>query len=376
MVLWSVNESASECCDHLAARQGNIGTPRIERLDQWKGASIVAVIAIHASGTALTFPPSTFNWAFGLIVRQPINFAVPMFLALAGYLAGAKRLETPSDRRTFWRNRFERLLLPYLVWTLATVALRTPSHLISPIALAKDILLGQGIGVGYFVIVLAQFIAVTPLIASLKRSWHHIAIMGIATAAGLATRYYFQIEQPDSILAQFPLYALHPLAWYPFYHLGFWIHRTCPSWLNRQPAMTRLAGFFLLLSIAEGWLLASQGYVEFATSQLKTSSFLMSGSLVLIALSSDRRERGSSLLASLGRNSYFIYLSHGIFLAGWSSILSRSAMLYSAQPAFFVTLTVATSISTALANSLVQHVIPAEMATKWLGVARVYRASK
>lgn len=363
-------------CSRNPCLEAEVETRRMEQLDQWKGLAILAVIAIHASGSALSFPSSTSNWTFGLMLRQPINFAVAMFLALAGYLAGAKRFETAADRRSFWHRRLSRLLLPYFVWSFAAILLTNPLHLASPTELAKDIALGGGIGVGYFVIVLAQFVVVTPLIASLKKDWHHLMAMGLITTISLAARYYLQIERPESLLAQFPIYALPLVAWYPFYHLGFWIRRRNPSWLSRRRVMRGLFGFFLLASMVEGWLLASRGLAEFAASQVKLSSFLMSGSLFLLAPTSiGRHGRGWSRLAWLGRNSYFIYLTHVLPLGILRSVLSKSIGLYTCQPAFVMVLFAATAASCALAVVLVLKVVPEKLATKWLGVAGPASAS-
>lgn len=66
----------------------------VDYFDSWKGAAILAVIAIHAAGTALTFPPDSYNWDFGLLIRQPVNFAVAMFLCWAATSPATGRMGT------------------------------------------------------------------------------------------------------------------------------------------------------------------------------------------------------------------------------------------------------------------------------------------
>jgi len=124
--------------------------------DGWKGVAIIAVVAIHASAELGNFPAESFNWYFGLVFRQFINFAVPLFLALAGFFAVRSSTDFGLD---YYRKRLMRVLPPYLFWTVVFVLLKHPSHFFSPGALSKDIFLGTGIGIGYFVIVLVQFMS-------------------------------------------------------------------------------------------------------------------------------------------------------------------------------------------------------------------------
>jgi surface polysaccharide O-acyltransferase-like enzyme len=345
-------------------------------LDTWKGVAILAAIGIHSVGSAIAFPSGSPNWVFGLLIRQPLNAAVPLFLALAGYFAGRASLQTAGDRRLFWRKRAVRILPPYVVWSLIYLALRSPEHLLDPLALAKDILLGSGIGIGYYVIVLIQCIAITPLLAHLKEDRHHIGVMISVTVVALAFRYFVALEHPDSLFAEMPYYALLFTAWYPFYHLGFWIRRATRPLSIRRSTLGGLAALFLLMSLAEGLILGSSGLPVFGTSQIKASSFLMSASLcALVLVSSGPRTKGVRLLAYMGRQSYFVYLSHVAVLSVFSSALQRSSMLYSRQPLFAAALWTMTVIACGLSPLVVQRVAPVRWLAEWLGMAPLTHAS-
>lgn len=52
---------------------------RITYWDYWKGISIIAVVLIHASGIAASYPIYSLNFNTGIIIRQFINFSVPVF---------------------------------------------------------------------------------------------------------------------------------------------------------------------------------------------------------------------------------------------------------------------------------------------------------
>ena len=102
-----------------------VATLRSAYWDAWKGVAILAVVTIHAGAVALGFPADSPNAQFGLMLRQGVNFAVPLFLAMAGYFAVGDGAEAVAPS---WRQRAARLLPPYLFWTLVTVALRRPWH--------------------------------------------------------------------------------------------------------------------------------------------------------------------------------------------------------------------------------------------------------
>lgn len=52
---------------------------RIKILDHMKGAAILAVVFIHSSGYLAVSNIGTFEWYIGIISRQFVNFAVPIF---------------------------------------------------------------------------------------------------------------------------------------------------------------------------------------------------------------------------------------------------------------------------------------------------------
>lgn len=154
--------------------------------DAWKGLAILAVVALHATDQSLTFRVGSLNWWFGLTVCQLLDFAVPLFLAIAGYFAGQSTTSTAAE---FYGKRIVRILPPYLFWTLVAVLLVRRPDLQSPRALFDDLVLGQGIGIGYFVIVLLQYVLITPLLRKLTSTRSHLLAMVAISVASLAWNY-------------------------------------------------------------------------------------------------------------------------------------------------------------------------------------------
>lgn len=329
----------------------------------------LAVIAIHATTPTLGFPVGSPNWTYGILSRQVFNFAVPMFLAMAGYLAGHKTLETWQDVRGFWVSRFGRLIPPYIVWSVVTLAVRDPSDLVQPLALLKSLVSGSAIGIGYYVLVLLQFVAVTPLLARVKSDRAHVVTMVVVALCALVSRYCVQIEYPESVFARFYSYPL--FMWYPFYHLGFYVRRRSLELTHSRRMLMGVVVVALGLSLAEGWLLGMHGHTNFGASQIKLTSFVMSSALLLLVLASGHTWGGQGAPASLawfGRNSYFVYLTHLVPLAAASRLLDGMETLYEIQPAYVFARVAAVVVVCGLAALVIARLAPKQLAMRWLGV--------
>jgi surface polysaccharide O-acyltransferase-like enzyme len=294
-----------------------------------KGTAIVAVVIIHASGATLQAPQSSANWSGGLILNQCADFAVPLFLAISGLFA---RYDGNSPLH-FYAKRFQRLIGPYVLWSLIYIAITHTREFLLPLEVAEDILDGKGIGIGYFVPVLAQFVILTPLFARLRSEKMHFATMIVSGCLGLAYAYVVRLYLPNTMLGEFPGYAIFFLVWSPFYQLGFYLAR----YPQRVDALFRCRDIlatailvFLTLSIFEGFWLAGRGFVGLGASQIKLSSFGFSIALFLWLSARSTRWTSSvawSALAWLGVNSYPIYLIHMLVLRGLVALLTEYTAL-------------------------------------------------
>ncbi|MBI2513683.1 MAG: acyltransferase [Opitutae bacterium] len=97
-------------------------TPATERnlyIDALRGWSIFGVVCIHFAGSFVT--SDSFAWSpsflLGLALNQGFIFAVPLFVFLSGLLASSSRREV--SLADYYRGRFRRIVVPYLVASLA-----------------------------------------------------------------------------------------------------------------------------------------------------------------------------------------------------------------------------------------------------------------
>ena len=326
--------------------------------DNWKGLAIIAVVAIHASSSTRLFPEGSLNWFFGLGFRQMMDFAVPMFLALSGYFSVSAKGKRAID---FYKDRMPRLLLPYTFWTILSLARTSPLTPPSLEEVLRAFFFGEGIGIGYFVIVLLQYILITPLLVRIQSTRIHLTIICILTFAGLALSYYTRV-QSIGFFSDFPGSALPFIFWYPFYHFGLLMRlrsESSNSELLKSNILKLWVVFFaaLFFSFLEGLFWGFEGFYNLGISQIKVSSFAASLALTSIAIIGSKNGiflRNPSALTFLGRNSYAIYLIHLNLLFVAKKIFGLVPGIYEFQPLYIVLLVVFTILFCALFIGVVQ----------------------
>ena len=96
---------------------------RIEYFDFLRGMAIIFVIAIHSFTPFLLSESNTVNYHLGIIWRQIIGCAVPIFLTISGYFMSNKDVNTQSKYSLFIKKQIPRVYIPMLVWSLPLLAL-------------------------------------------------------------------------------------------------------------------------------------------------------------------------------------------------------------------------------------------------------------
>lgn len=280
---------------------------RLQSLDAWKGIAITAVIFIHAFGFLSSSEIGSIPWYFGITVRQFLNFAVPVFFFIAGYLSFSDKYD---GAKIFYGKRLKRILPPYIFWSAVYIAFailishKTPNLR----EVSVSILNGTTIEIGYFVIALIQLVVITPALYSIKSIKHHFVILFVISLTGLAYTYLTTLYTPFKNLSEFPYSALPFFVWFAFYHSGFIVSKFNPV-VNIKKSFS-LIFLFLVISIIEAFSINEYSGYSFSVSQLKLSSMLMSLSVCLLIYSSLKTLKSPEILRKLGMASYGIYLSH------------------------------------------------------------------
>ena len=269
------------------------------RVQVIRGIAIMAVVLIH------TCPRDT-AWQIGF--RPMINFGVPMFLFLSGWLTRQR----PQPWLILYKKRIPRVLIPYLIWTVVyTLVDKSPRNL------PYNILTASAVYTLYYIPVYLQLVLLTPLVEKLAVSrfrWMGLLVTPLSfllftyRAGGLSDRMTL-------------LYYLSFLGWFSYYYFGF----LCEDKNTASSYHVKLAGYLLpialLLQIGEGWLWWRVGWGDCGTPMKLTALLTNLLFMVIICPYLRRQETDTSpFLPAVGTYAFGIYLIHPLFIRVFSGL--------------------------------------------------------
>lgn len=218
-------------------------------VDAARGIAIIAVVWIHArSGVEYA------DWSFDywVVLRQFLNFAVALFLFLSGFLVDPDRIARAGE---WTKHRAVRLLLPFIIWStvyFAVVAWRDGS-VGDLLTVVPRLVLGRSAAHLYFIVVLAQLVVLTPLLARALHSRGWWALL-LVTPAYFTVRYV--VFATSGGATNIPMFGYSFAGWLIFYYLGMWA-RTNPVPSLRSAIVTVTAA--AIVSIAEAFTMLGGG---------------------------------------------------------------------------------------------------------------------
>jgi peptidoglycan/LPS O-acetylase OafA/YrhL len=184
------------------------GSTRLHELDLLKAAGIVAVVLIHS----MRGPFESGASAFELLLGEATRFAVPAFLFATGALAASpgRAAGTPANEL---RSRLSRLLLPYLVATVAAELFRAARGLgPSTGSVWLDLFTGAAFGPYYYVFVAVPLV----FLARLARRWSEHALWTV-------TLLLLVLQGgAEMLLFELPLFwhLRNPALWWAYWFAG------------------------------------------------------------------------------------------------------------------------------------------------------------
>ena len=128
---------------------------RNEHFDFLRGLAILMVVAIH-----------TYNLnTDGIVIRQLLNTAVPIFIAISGYFLSQKAMGSQGEYISFLKKQLPKVYYPVLLWSLPLLVI---SIIQGKLILANVILfLVCGMSIYYFVAFIMQCYVVLPLVKNM-----------------------------------------------------------------------------------------------------------------------------------------------------------------------------------------------------------------
>lgn len=294
---------------------------RCLEIDLMKIISCLAVIAIHISAIGISDPD------FDGVVRHTSlffnglsNFAVPSFIFLSGLSLMLRYGSRPLSTLDFLRKRMNNILIPYLGWSFAYffIYVFAGFYAISLSNILAVIFLGTGEYHLYFVVILLQLYFLFPLIKPMVEGldpW-----MTLAVAAGIHLGFAYLVQPfpyMDRVFIPYLIYFIAGMAWGANYAtMKSWVHtHRLPSALIYLGAcvLYLLFRFFPehpLAVLPQLWELYSLASIL----ALMTFTTSVAGSTV--------RPRWVSRILTLSAATFYVYLVHPLFIAGFFQLYS------------------------------------------------------
>lgn len=303
-------------------------TSRLVGIDLCRGLAAFAVILVHSGDETWGLPISDGAIRF----RHLFYYAVPFFLAAYFYF-GTQKLPLKINF-TFWQKKLQRIVVPYLFWSIFYVVSKTVLFSIQGNAEAIQELLADPLAIiflgaaSYHLYFIPLILAGTALfyLANYLAKLQSFSLIALLAVVGIAcyqllivsssdfnidsyTAFSLLIEQisKDNLLYQPGRILLVNIAWLirclPYFFIallcGLLLQTKLRAWIYMREAAIAIGLFFLLLN------LTGTTYLPAAISEVAIAySFLLFG----IAIS--RYIPNSQVIKNLGLCSFGIYLIH------------------------------------------------------------------
>ncbi len=279
---------------------------RYTAIDVLKASAIVTVIWIHAFLPWWREQVGLFRW-LGSLTR----FAVPGFFFAAGFLHFQP---TPMDGKLVWRW-LRRLLSPYVVASLiAVVAQAVYLRSVTWQEAARELLLGNAVGVYYFVPPFAGAVLLAAAVArwrSLERPLFGLFLLtGLLCELGVISGHSWFWDARD------------PLRWWGYFLAGWLLAGrvdTVRAWGVgvRRRVGAALFGIVIALCLVAAWASPEgQGPTWMALEYLRLYALVFG----VFLLAFDARERAA--VRWLSAATYPIYLYHFFFIGVYRELFA------------------------------------------------------
>ena len=304
---------------------------RIAYFDILRGIAIVGVVANHSSYDGIQSPDNSVNLHFTMIWRQLINFSVPLFLAVSGYLSAKKTITSSEEYFSFLKRQVPRVYIPFFIWSSVWFILIVLFQEVSISHQFYKLITFQSSGPYYFIALIIQYYLLIPVLKRLANVKGLIisAIISIAmTWLFFYLQYYTEIHLPLIVKGG------NFLTWILFFVLGLYLGSSVSINIPNK-VLGCLVVVLYLLSCAESYII----YAIFhqagpAMTAVKTLSFLYSAALIVFLFKNQDLIR-STVLKHVGEVSFGIYLIHMfVFLFMKRIIMRFSPSMLDIQPLY------------------------------------------
>jgi surface polysaccharide O-acyltransferase-like enzyme len=295
--------------------------PRLAGLDAVKGLAILMVVVIHAAPVERDAYQDHF-------VNGMARLAVPLFLAISGYLAGLKG--TSRARFAAYFRKFLKLHVIYsaFYWLLSVLRQGVADDIT-----VKDVLLRFGAGAyagQYYFAILVQtyFVAAFLLPGRFWQRWWVLPASALTAVAGtILLAIEFDASEPAPALALLARLRGEPVwLWFFYFALGATLgareaERSASGALpSRLPALAGACGGVAIATLGMPAVVGDSFALAFPYSRLP---IFLGSTLLVLALPVLARAPDPPALIRLGRESFGIFVFNPALLMLLVNLLGK-----------------------------------------------------
>lgn len=323
---------------------------RIYAFDIIRTIAAYAVIIVHVTAIAYALYTKDSPHLFVIsVLNRFFKFTTPVFIFLGGLMVHVKYKNKPFETVSFYKDRFMRIILPYLLFSLFYYF----SHLIvynwpfNATQLFKQIALGTAKYHLYFIITITQLYLLTPLLLKLRNYRYKHLIMCIICLINVYVVMAVHFPYAD----RFFLKYLFPFMVGIVYGTNLLVFLKRKAVLWSTLVITALFGivyaltfYFQTIGIRSynGYFLS---FIWFAYTNLSIYA------LIIIAMWLERFSYLRDKAVAITQYSFFIYLIHPFIMDRTEALLTYYG-LASVTLRFVITLITTLLLSTLLAKGL------------------------
>lgn len=279
---------------------------RVLWFDFLRGVAILMVVSIHTFAATVQQGPLANDLT--ILLRQVLNCAVPLFLAISGFFMARKQLG--HSYLKFWKHQIPKVYVPTLIWSLPYLAL----YLWHGNDWLKGLVIfaACGFSIYYFIALIIQYYLLLPLLQKVKQGGVILAFFITMSAVG-AVSYLDLIKGYG--MSSIEKGGLFPV-WLVFFVIGIYVGNMKERTYRLWPWILLVLAGLALSSFETKWVypLHHIGY------GIKPSTHLYSLAVIMFLFSQRMQDWFTSsnwifkTLAYLGRISFGVYLVHCFFI--------------------------------------------------------------
>ncbi|MGF7400747.1 acyltransferase [Thermoanaerobacterium thermosaccharolyticum] len=293
---------------------------RLDEVDVLKGISIIAVLMIHTTGSAVsTLDKSSISYLIFAFINRFSQFAVPAFIFASAMLL-MYNYGDGCDWKSFYKKRLKNVLLPYISWTIIYgiylyVIYNEP---LKSILTVENLFFGGMFYHLYFIVIIVQLYILFPILLYIYKCISKNIYMVVLSIVLLQIADVIVFKYFISKFFQYSSFLF--ITYISFIIAGMHIGENMHEW-EKYYDKKWLNSFFAV--IVFGYLFVDISLKVFANKQINSNlyniyyyAFTLLASLFFFTLSMKilNYHALSGLLINTGKLSFGIYLSHPLFL--------------------------------------------------------------